>query len=309
MQDRCDRRRFLRTTAAGALGVAGATHLLPRLAAQPAAAAAPAALAVAEGESAGEITRRAIAALGGIRAFVPRGAEVVVKPNIGWARRPEQAANTNPEVVAALVRLCLEEAGAASVLVADHTCNEARQCYSLSGIGQAAQNAGAEVAFVRGEDFVGTDFGGEAMGRWPAHPRMLPAPNRVLINVPVAKHHGLAGLTLGMKNFFGSVGGNRGQLHQQIHTTVVDMTAFFRPRLTVIDATRILVRNGPTGGNLEDVEVRNTVVASADPVAADAFGATLFGQAPSACAWIVNAHRRGLGEMDLSRVEVQRLAS
>jgi uncharacterized protein (DUF362 family) len=303
---RIERRTFLKSTAAGALALSGAGGFVSRLAAQPSAPSGST-LALAVGDSATEITRRAIAALGGIRAFVHPGADVVIKPNIGWARAPEYAANTNPEVVVALVHLCLQEAQAGSVLVADRSCDDARQCYALSGIAQAAQDAGAEVAFTRDADFVDQPLGGVAIDNWPVHTRMMPAPNRVLINVPIAKHHGLPGLTLGMKNLFGSVGGNRGRLHQDIHQTVVDLTAYFRPALTVIDATRILLRHGPTGGDLADVEARHTVIASADPVAAEASGASLFGRDPASLPWIVNANARGLGAMDLARVRVERV--
>lgn len=300
------RRDFMRTAAAGALALGGAAKFAPHLGAQET-TAPPSVLGVAVGDDPAEMTRRAIQAIGGIRAFVPEGAEVIVKPNIGWARTVELAADTNPDVVRALVELCLQEAGAASVLVADNPCNDARQCYSMSGIGQAAQEAGAEVAFVRDTDYVETDMGGQVMRQWQVNSRMAPAPNRVLINVPIAKHHGISDLTLGMKNFFGCVGGNRGRLHQEIHTTIVDMTAFFRPALTVIDAHRVLLRNGPVGGDPNDVAMRNTVAVTTDPVAADAFGARLMERNPTDMQWIVNAHARGLGEMNLDRVQIERV--
>lgn len=305
MHSHWERRRFLKATATGALALSGSSIIAPNLNAQE--TLPQSVLSVAMGDDPAEITRRAITALGGIREFVPEGAEVIVKPNIGWARRPEFAANTNPHVIAAITELCLQEAGADSVCVLDYTCNDSRQCYTLSGIGQAAQDAGAEVEFVRSDDFVDAEFNGNFMTTWPVHPRMVPAPNRVLINVPIAKHHGLSELTLGMKNFFGSIGGNRGRLHQDIHRVMPDLTAHFQPALTVIDAYRVLLNNGPSGGDLNDVEMRNTVTASADPVAADAYGATLLDREPGNMRWIVNAHAQGLGEMDLERVQIERI--
>jgi uncharacterized protein (DUF362 family) len=306
MRDHCSRRAFLKTAAGGALAATGAAHLAPRLPAQE--ATSPSVLAVAQGDDPAEITRRAIAAIGGIRAFVPEGSEVLIKANIGWARAPEYAANTNPDVVRALIEMCLQEAHAGSALVIDNTCNNPRQCYTLSGIGEAAQAAGAEVAFFRSGDCAPAAIGGQHLETWPVHARMGPAPNRVIINVPIAKHHGISNLTLGMKNFFGNLGGNRGQLHQSIHRVMPDITAHFAPALTVIDAYRILLRNGPQGGDLADVEVRNTVAATNDPVAADAYGTTLFGREPGDMQWIVNAHAMGLGEMSLDRVEIQSIA-
>lgn len=307
MRDHCSRRTFLKTAAGGALAVTGAAHLVPRLPAQE--LPSPSVLAVAQGDDPAEITRRAIAAIGGIRAYVPEGSEVVLKANIGWARAPEFAANTNPDVVRALIEMCLQEARAGSVLVLDNTCNNPRQCYTLSGIAETAQAAGAEVAFFRAADCTPAAIGGQHLTTWPVHPRMAPAPNRVIINVPIAKQHGISQLTLGMKNFFGSIGGNRGQLHQNIHRVLPDLTAHFAPALTVIDAYRILLRNGPQGGDLADVELRNTVAATTDPVAADAFGTTLFGLEPGDMPWIVNAHALGMGEMSLDRVEIQRVAA
>ncbi len=304
MRAHWSRRDFLRTSAAGAFALAGA----PRLFAQTTEASVASTLAVAVGDNPVEITRRAIEAVGGIRAFVPPGSEVIVKPNIGWAHGPECASNTDPQVVGALVAMCLGEAQAASVLVADYACADPRRSYGLSGIGQAAQDAGAEVAFIRGGEFVEAEIGGEHLPAWPVHPRFAPAANRVMINVPVAKHHGLTRLTLGMKNLFGCIGGDRGQLHQRIHALLPDLTRHFRPALTVIDANRILLRNGPSGGDPNDVETRNTVIASADPVAADAFGTTIFDLDPADMAWIVNAHAAGLGQMDLDQVQIERIA-
>lgn len=305
MHSHWGRRDFLKTAAAGTLALGGSALIPPHLAAQE--ATPQSTLSVALGDDPAEITRRAIAALGGIREFVPQGAEVIVKPNIGWARRPEYAADTNPEVVAAIIRLCLEEAGADSVHVLDYTCNDARQCYTLSGIGQAAQDAGAEVSFMRPDEFIDEEINGSVMTTWPVHPRMAPTPNRVLINVPIAKQHGISDLTLGMKNFFGCIGGNRGRLHQDIHRVLPDLTAYLRPALTIIDAYRVLLNNGPSGGDLNDVSLRNTIVASADPVAADAYGATILDREPGNMRWIVNAHALGLGEMDLSRVQIERV--
>jgi uncharacterized protein (DUF362 family) len=124
------------------------------------------------------------------------------------------------------------------------------------------------------------------------------------INVPIAKHHVLSKLTLGLKNIMGVLGGNRGAIHAKLPQSLADLNLVVRPKLTIIDATRILLRNGPSGGNLKDVKVLDTLIASADTVAADAYATTLFGMKPSDLGSTVAAAKLGLGEMDLSKVKV-----
>ncbi len=125
------------------------------------------------------------------------------------------------------------------------------------------------------------------------------------INVPVAKHHGLSRLSLGLKNVMGVIGGNRGKLHHNLGQELADLATVIRPTLTVIDATRLLLRNGPQGGRVEDVKIADTVIASADAVAADAYATTLFGLKPEEIDSTVAAYRMGLGEMDLQRLTVR----
>ncbi|HSK09857.1 MAG TPA: DUF362 domain-containing protein, partial [Vicinamibacterales bacterium] len=230
-------------------------------------------LVVVQGESPEALVRRALDDLGGIRRFIARGDVVVVKPNIGWDRSPEQGANTNPEVVAALVVLC-HEAGARKVIVTDVSCNEARVCFANSGIADAARKAGAEVILPEERRFREVNLGGEVLTTWPVLEPFLAADK--VINVPIAKHHSLTGCTLGMKNFYGIIGGQRSRLHQRIHDSLVDLLAFARPTLTVLDAYRVMMRGGPTGGSLGDVEFRKTVIAGTDPVAIDAYAAKAY---------------------------------
>jgi len=258
----------------------------------PAATATAPLLAVARGPSPAAITRAAVDAIGGMSHFVARGSRVVVKPNIGWDRTPEQAANTNPEVVAALVAMAVES-GALSVLVIDNTCNDARRCYERSGIAAAARKAGAVVDFFEDDRAKKMRIGGERIKEWEVLPAIAEADVR--INVPVAKHHGLAGVTAGMKNWLGAVGGPRGRMHQDIEMSVVDLAAFFRPSLTIVDGVRILTRGGPQGGDLAAVKTLDTVIASADPVAAEARAIMLLDRSPAEFSRIATAAARGLG--------------
>ncbi|MFH0813165.1 MAG: DUF362 domain-containing protein [Pseudomonadota bacterium] len=259
-------------------------------------------LVVAQGTSPATITASAIEALGGMRSFISRGDIVVVKPNIGWDRTPEQAANTNPEVVSTVVRLSYE-AGAKKVKVFDRTVNDARRCYKQSGIADAAKAAGAEVSFIDDRKFKTVTLEGLALKEWPLYTDILEADK--VINVPIAKTHGLATLTMALKNWMGIMGGRRGIIHQRLDESLVDIATVIKPTLTILDAIRILTANGPQGGNLRDVKKLNTVIVSTDQVAVDAFGATLFGLQGSDLGYVSIADRMGLGTMDLSKVKIK----
>lgn len=261
-------------------------------------------LAVVRGSSPGAITRAAVDALGGMRRFVSTGDVVVVKPNIGWDRTPEYGANTHPAVVAALVALCFE-AGAGKVKVFDRPVNDPRRCYRQSGIADAAEAAGAEVRFVDERKFKTVRLEGLALKEWPLYEEILDA-DRV-INVPVAKTHGLSTLTLGMKNWMGVMGGGRWRIHQRVHESIVDVARKVKPVLTVLDAVRILTANGPQGGRLEDVKILDMVAAGTDPVAVDSFGATLFGIRGRDLESVRIGHETGLGNMNLDTLNIRRI--
>jgi uncharacterized protein (DUF362 family) len=259
-------------------------------------------LAVSEGSDYGGITRNVIAALGGMGKFVKPGNTVVVKPNMGWDRKPEQAANTHPAVVKAVVEECLKS-GAKRVKVFDNTCNDMRRCYANSGIPAALKDLkNVEVKYIEEERFKKVKLNGTFLKEWELYGDALSAD--VFINVPIAKHHSLTRLTLGVKNLMGIMGGNRGYIHRQIEDALADVNSVVKSHLVIIDATRILTDHGPTGGSLRDVKVLNKVIASTDIVAADAYATGLFGLKPQDIATTVAAHKRGLGEMDLARVKV-----
>jgi uncharacterized protein (DUF362 family) len=240
---------------------------------QVAANAALPEMAVVQGDDPARMARRAIEELGGIRRFVSRGDVVVVKPNAAWDRTAEQAANTNPLVAAEVSRLCLD-AGARRVIVTDVSINDARSCFARSGIAAAARAAGAEVILPEDRLFREVDLRGQVLGAWPVLGPFLSADK--MINIPIAKHHSLTGATLGMKNWYGILGGPRQRLHQRIHESVADLADFMRPTLTIVDAFRVLLRNGPGGGNPADVALRKTLIAGTDPVALDAYAAKAY---------------------------------
>ncbi len=250
-------------------------------------------LAVVRGADPAAMTAAALEAMGGIAAFIAPGDYVVVKPNIGWDRRPEQAANTHPDVVGEIVRQCVD-AGASRVVVTDVTCNDATRCFNRSGIAAAAREAGAEIQLAQEAHFREVNMGGHMLGTQLVYDVYLEADK--FINVPIAKHHSLTRATLGMKNLYGILGGNRSRLHQEIDKSLCDLGAFLQPTLVVLDATRVLLRNGPQGGSLADVEQRNMLVISNDQVALDACGGELFFDlSPEDMPWLALAENEGLG--------------
>jgi len=253
------------------------------------------------------LVAQALANLGGIGRFVSKQDVVVLKPNIAWDRSPEQAANTNPELVAEVVRQCWL-AGARRVIVTDVSCNEARRCFQRSGIMAAARAEGAEVVLPDPDNFREVDLGGVVLKNWPVFAPFLEADK--VINLPIAKHHMLTGATLGMKNWYGILGGQRNRLHQQIHQSLADLASFMLPTLTLMDCYRVLVRNGPTGGNPEDVQLKKTIVAGTDPVAIDAYVAKAYWNLDAEqMPYLAMAAERGLGTVDFAsfNVKVSRL--
>jgi len=267
----------------------------------------PAYLAVARGASPEAITQRAIAALGGIERFVKKGADVIVKPNIctnNWG--PEYAATTNPEVVGTLVKLALG-AGARRVRVMDYPFDGiAETAYPKSGIEATVKAAGGEMELMSSAKFLETQIPlGVELKSVALYQPILDAD--LVVNVPIAKHHFLARLTLGEKNLMGVIEA-RQFLHYQLAESLADLLALIKPQLTVIDAVRILMDHGPTGGKLSDVKQMDTVIASADVVAADAYATRLFDVKPEEIEYIVASAKRGLGTMDLASVNVEELS-
>ncbi len=249
-----------------------------------------------------DLVRRAVEAMGGMGRFVSRGDVVVVKPNIGWDRMPIQAANTNPDVVAAVIKLAFD-AGAKKVVVADGSCNDPNRCFQRSGIWRAAYALGADVVLPQEHRFRTMRLKGDVLDEWPVFTALVDADK--VINVPVAKHHNLAKYTGAMKNWYGVLGGRRNRLHQNIDTSIADLATFMRPTLVVMDAWRVLMRNGPQGGNIDDAKDMHTVIASVDQVAVDAYGCSLIGQKRENLDYLAMGEKRGLGTMRWESLRVR----
>jgi len=256
------------------------------------------------GYSVQELTEKVFDAAGGMKAFVSRGDVVVIKPNISWARSPNLAATTHPEVLEAVVRLAFD-AGAKKVRIADNTIHSADRCFALTGAGMVAKKTGADLVHPRSSLMRDMKLQGNRLDVWPVFVPFVEADK--VINLPIAKVHGLSELTIGMKNWIGGVGGRRNALHQDMHQTIVDLARFFKPTVTLIDAIRIMVANGPSGGSESDVAVANRLILSNDPVAGDVKAAGLFHVSPDSVGYMVLAAKQGLGTSDLNAVAQKRV--
>jgi uncharacterized protein (DUF362 family) len=252
------------------------------------------------------MVRQALAALGGMDQFVNPGDDVIVKPNICVAYHTyEYAATTNPWVVGALVRMALE-AGARRVRVMDHPFGgSAEQAYVTSGIQEQVRSAGGQMEAMSQFKFVDASIPqGVDLQQCRIYDDVLKAD--VVIDVPIAKHHGLARLTLGMKNLMGVIY-DRPAMHRNLGQRLADLSSRVRPTLTVVDAVRILMNHGPTGGNLDDVKQADTLIVSQDIVAADSYAATLFGLKPDDLAYVRAGAEMGLGRNDLSSLKIEEI--
>ena len=293
------RRDFLKTAAAT---VAAAAFAPQRLFAEAPSAAAR--LVVVHGTDIPRMVETGIQALGGWSGFVQKGQRVTLKVNAAWASTPEQGGNTHPALVEAAIRAC-QAAGAASVTLPENPCSPAAKAFEMSGIGAVAKRTGARLYEPDDDtDFVAVDFPDGKTLKTAAVVREV-VETDCLINMPVAKSHGGAILTVSMKNWMGSVR-ERGFWHRAgLHQCIADFNTRIQARLIIVDATRIMLTNGPRGPG--KLETPNQVLFGTDPVAVDAYAATLFKKEPFSIPHIQIAHDTGIGCGDLSKVAIEHL--
>jgi uncharacterized protein (DUF362 family) len=317
-EDALSRRAFLRRAAKAGVALAtlgyGAARLRKPPAARPAAdesatklpdyraASLGAKMAITEGADRSRALAAAIAALGGIRAFIAPGDRVLLKVNAAFATPPALGATTHPELVKTLALLCFE-AGAAEVMVTDHPIHEAESCFRFSGIGEAARDGGARLWTPSARDFRPfTAPGSRLLRHWPVLLAPLEWATKLIGMAPL-KDHARAGASLTLKNWYGFIGGPRAVFHQSIHEFIADLAGTFRPTFVVLDGTTTMYRNGPTGGSLADLRPTHRMIVSTDPVAADAFGATLLDRPSSALPFLEQAAAQGAGTVEWERLD------
>jgi uncharacterized protein (DUF362 family) len=247
-----------------------------------------------------------INSIGGMGEFVKPGQTVVVKPNIGWDAGPERAANTNPELIGRIIKRCYE-AGAKSVSVFDNTCDEWKKCYANSGIEKEVNDAGGSIIPGNSESYYRDVQVPEGKSLTEAKVHELILDSDVFINVPVLKSHSSAKLTIAMKNLMGVVWDRRWWHQNDLHQCIADYATFRKPDLNIIDAYRVMKRNGPRGVSVEDVMRLDNLIISRDIVAADAAATKIFGLEPDDIPYIVIADEMGIGTKDLSTLNINRI--
>jgi uncharacterized protein (DUF362 family) len=305
-----DRREFLKKGLSFGLAAGGVLLLgrPDRLLYGQTVSAMPDLVAVKNGEP-DAMFKKAIDLMGGMGQFVKKGQTVVVKPNIGFARRPEIGATTNPLLVKTIIEHC-RQAGAKRVYVFDNvvtaTSSNARNCYAMSGIEEAAKAAGASIIPL--DDFNYREVripGAKILKSADVHSLILDSD--VLINVPILKHHGSTYLSIAMKNLMGVVK-NRMTYHLNgLDQCIADFCLYRKPDLNVVDAYRVLMSNGPSGPRdvkQADIEMKKTLLLSRDIVAVDAAAAMIFGKKPEEIEYIRLGHEHKIGNMNLKALKI-----
>ena len=264
-------------------------------------------LVAVKGGNPGQMFDRGIEALGGIEKFVKPNQTVVIKPNIGWDRGPDQAANTNPHLLTRIIEHCLK-AGAKEVFVFDHTCDVWTKTYKNSGIEKAVKDAGGKMVPGNTEGYYQKVDIPTGVKLTSASVHELILESDVFINVPVLKHHSSSRLTISMKNLMGVVWDRRFWHRNDLHQCIADYATYERkPDLNIVDAYNVMMRNGPQGVSVSDVVNMKTQILTTDMVAADAAATKFFGSNPADVLYIRKANEMGVGEMDLEKLSIKRI--
>lgn len=260
-------------------------------------------MAIVKGGVRSATVNKAIDLLGGIQRFVKPGERVLIKPNVAFTSAPSAGATTDPELTAELVRLCYKNAQAKEVFVADNPINDPESCFNYSGIAKACTAAGAKVIVPKSSHFRPTTLkDGKLIRDWPLFYEPLAKVDRVIGVAPV-KNHVRSGASMTMKNWYGLLGGRRNLFHQDINTIILELAMLVKPTLVVLDGTMVMMRNGPTGGSVADLERRNTMIVGTDQVAVDSFGATLLELDPAQLGYIKLADKAGCGTAFFERLK------
>lgn len=302
------RRDFFKSAAIA--GIATIVKPTDTIAAEMRVQSTPDMVAIMGGEPDVMLTR-AIKELGGIGKYVKKGQKVVIKPNIGWDRKPELAANTNPIIVGTLTKLCVE-AGASEVLVFDHTCHDWKKSYENSEIEKAVTENGGKM--IPGNDesyYKEVDLpNGLKLNKTKIHQAILNCD--VWFNVPVLKHHGGAKNSIAMKNLMGIVWDRRFFHSNDLHQCIADIATFHKkPALNIVDAYRIMKSNGPQGKSEADVVMLKSLIVSPNYVAADTASMKLFSQVQPTdindVRHIALAEKLNLGSQNIDKLNVKRI--
>ncbi|MEN6386311.1 MAG: DUF362 domain-containing protein [Phycisphaerales bacterium] len=241
---------------------------------------------------------KAIELLGGIDRFVKPGEKVLIKPNIGFSRPPRICATSHPDIISEITRLCYEHAKAKKVYITDNPINDPISCFEISQIAAAAEKSGAEIILPKKNLFKPVTLeGGKLIHNWPFLYEPIAGVDKV-IGVAIVKDHARSGASMTMKNWYGLLGGGRNMFHTNINTIITELATLIKPTLVILDATEIMVSNGPTGGSTSDLKRTNMMIASCDQLAADSFGASLLDFKPEQLPYLVKAQELKIGTTD-----------
>ena len=296
------RRSFLKAT----VSVAAASALPAPLSAIAQDTAAPAAkVVVVHGKDLAKMLEAGIAKLGGWSAFIKPGMKVALKPNVAWNSQPEQGGNTHPDLIKACV-LAAEAKGASSINIPENTCHPEKATFKASGVEEALKGTKARLYRPAKDDYREVGIPKGKIVKTANVPKDI-LDCDCLINMPVAKSHSATTLTLSMKNWMGSVpnADRQGWHRNGLHQCIADFSTFIKPKLVIIDASRIMLTKGPQGPG--DLDHPNEIILSTDPVAADAYAATLFKKEPFDIGYIKIAHEMGIGCGDLKKIMIERV--
>lgn len=264
-------------------------------------------MAIVSGNDRKATARKAIDALGGIGTFIKRGDRVLIKVNAAFATPPILSATTHPDLVSEVVSLCLK-AGAAEVRVTDNPINDASSCFQLTEIGRAVEKSGGRLYMPRESYFKPTTVtNGELIRDWPLLYEPFKGVNKLIGLTPLKDHH-RSGASMTLKNWYGLLGGRRNTFHQDIHNIIKELGMMVRPTFVILDGTMAMMTNGPTGGAISDLKAANLMIASTDPVAADAFGATILERKMTSLPFIRKAAEAGCGTADFETLKPERLS-
>ncbi len=260
-------------------------------------------ISIVHGRDRKKTVNMALKLLGGIERFVKQDETVAIKPNVAFATPSILGATTNNELVAEVVRLCYTEGRAKKVIVLDNPINDPASCFALSGIGQAAESAGAKVVMPREHLFADMTLAeGRLIRNWPVFLAPFEKVDK-LIGIAPVKHHSRSGASMTMKNWYGLLGGRRNIFHQDINTIISELARMVTPTFVILDGIDVMMTNGPTGGSISDLRQGDTLIVSCDQVAADAYGASLLDIKVSDLPYLALAEKVGVGTSDYTSLQ------
>jgi len=253
--------------------------------------------AVARSPDPHRCVREAVAALGGMGTVVTPGDRVLIKANICGGVPEDPGTFTSVAVADEVVNLVREAGGEPVVADADMIWTKFWPAAGDEGYVEWAEQKGVKLVNLSETEIVRFNFGSDsALGIERVSREVLDAD--VIISVPSMKTHLLTGVTLGMKNMYGTFPEiDKARYHRKkIEDVIFEINLAFLPNLTIIDGTIGGEAIGPLSCRQVDFQ---TVVASSDVVAADAVACQLMGYDPMYIDHIATAHQRGLGDASL----------